>query len=262
MTHHTVHLQGLGLYGPGLSGWAQAGPVLRGERPLRPTPTELPIPTLLPPAERRRVGTALKLAMATGLDAVQAAGADAGTLATVFASSGADGDTCHQLLETLASTDRAVSPTRFHNSVHNMPAGYWNIAHHCRAPSTSLCAYDGSFGAGLLEAWTQVRETGQPCLLVAFDMAYPPPLSQVRPIPQAMGVAMVLGPTPGRGLALQLSLTQAPAATLADPVLEALRTAVPAARALPLLARLARVETGRVVLDYLDDLRLQVELAA
>mgnify|MGYP002075717815 CR=1 FL=1 len=27
-----------------------------------------------------------------------------------------------------ASDDRLISPTRFHNSVHNAPSGYWSIA--------------------------------------------------------------------------------------------------------------------------------------
>lgn len=258
----TVHVQSIGLFGPGMSGWAEARPVLRGERPLTLAPTLLPAPTSLPPAERRRVGVALKLAMATGLDAVQAAGADASTLATVFSSTGGDCDNCHHLLDTLASADRAVSPTRFHNSVHNMPAGYWGIASHCLAPSTSLCAYDATFAAGLLEAFTQVQTLGHPCLLVAFDTAYPEPLYQVRPIPYTFGVALLLNPEPATGPRLQLELTQAPLDTLSDPVLETLRTTVPAARALPLLQGLARQTSGHWVLDYLEDLQLRVSVQA
>ncbi|MCO5976026.1 beta-ketoacyl synthase chain length factor [Ideonella oryzae] len=255
-----VHVQGIGLFGPGMSGWSDALPVLRGERPLVLQPTVLPAPTSLPPAERRRVGLALKLAMAAGFDAVQVAGADASGLATVFSSTGGDCDNCHQLLDTLASADRAVSPTRFHNSVHNMPAGYWGIANQCQAPSTSLCAYDATFAAGLLEAVVQMQASGQPCLLVAYDTAYPAPLQQIRPIPHAVGVALLLSPTPGTGPALRVGWAQAPIDTLADPVLESLRTAVPAARALPLLQGLARQRHGTWVLEYLDQLQLRVEL--
>jgi predicted dinucleotide-binding enzyme len=46
-----------------------------------------------------------------------------------------------------------------------------------------------------------------------------------------------------------------------DPQLESLRTTIPAARSLPLLRKLARQETGRVVLDYLNPQRLAVEVS-
>ena len=51
----------------------------------------------------------------------------------------------------------SISPTRFHNSVHNAAAGYWGIATGATAAANALCAYDASFGAGLLEALTQVH---------------------------------------------------------------------------------------------------------
>lgn len=236
-----VHVEGVGVFGPGLSGWAHASAVLRGEQGWSAAPLQLPAPEALPPAERRRVGLALKLSMAVGFDAVRQADRDPALLATVFSSTGGDCDNCHQILETLASEDRAVSPTRFHNSVHNMPAGYWSIATACMASSTSLCAHDATFTAGLLEAATQVVCHGQETLLVAFDTFYPEPLRAHRPIPHAMGVGLVLTPErTARTLAsLALSLTDQAPDVLADPALEGLRQAVPAARALPLLRLLA-----------------------
>jgi hypothetical protein len=47
---------------------------------------------------------------------------------------------------------------------------------------------------------------------------------------------------------------------MADPELEALRTAVPAARSLPLMRLLADGVAGRVVLDYLDVSRAAVQV--
>jgi hypothetical protein len=49
-------------------------------------------------------------------------------------------------------------------------------------------------------------------------------------------------------------------AVLADASLEAIRVGVPAARALPLLRMLARGETGRTTLEYLEGLSLAVEV--
>lgn len=263
MSELRIHIEGVGLYGPGFAGWAQSAPVLRDEAAYEAgAALALPAPEALPPAERRRVGLALKLSMAAGFDAVRHAGRDPARLPAVFSSTGGDCDNCHQILSTLASEDRAVSPTRFHNSVHNMPAGYWSIATGCMAPSTSLCAYDATFAAGLLEAATQSVCQGQPCLLVAFDTAYPEPLLSLRPIPHAVGVGLVIAPerTERTLASITLRLGRADASTLAEPALEALRRAVPAARSLPLLRALARQRAGQVVVEHLDDLSLIVDV--
>jgi len=222
----------------------------------------LPVPEALPPAERRRVGLTLKLALACGFEAVRQSGMDPATLAAVFSSTGGDCDNCHHILETLASPDRAVSPTRFHNSVHNMPAGYWSIATACTAPSTSLCAYDATFAAGLIEAATQVMCTGRPCLLVAFDTAYPEPLYSLRPIPHALGLGLVLSPARSASTlaTLDLALSHAPMSTMADEGLETLRARIPAARSLPMMQALARAASASVVLEYLDGLNLAVSV--
>jgi len=48
---------------------------------------------------------------------------------------------------------------------------------------------------------------------------------------------------------------------MADPALERLRSSIPAARSLPLLAQLAHARPGRVVIDYLDDRRIALEVS-
>lgn len=256
-----VYVQGIGLYGPGLSGWQQAAAVLAQHAPLVPAPINLPAPQALPPAERRRAGLAIKLAFAAGFDAMEQADVDPATLRTVFTSSGGDGDNCHAILETLASADRSVSPTRFHNSVHNAPSGYWSIATACRAPSTSLTAYDGSFAAGLLEAATQALSAQAPCLLLAYDSPYPTPLGKVRHILHPFGVGLLLSPI-AAGTALRLSLGHAAPSRIGEPALEELRCSSPAARGLPLLQQLALGRSGRVMLEYLDRTTLDVDILA
>ena len=79
---------------------------------------------MLPPAERRRASRIVRLTLAIGLEAAAHAEADVSTLATVFASSGADGYNCHALCEQLASAARQIPPTPLHNSVHTAAAGY------------------------------------------------------------------------------------------------------------------------------------------
>lgn len=262
MTTHNIYLDGVGLLGPGLTSWEQACDVLTGRQAYVAAPTALPAVEKLPPAERRRVGTPVKLSMAIGLAAANHAGADLAQLATVFSSTEADCDNAHAILETLASPDRALSPTRFHNSVHNAASGYWGIATGSMEPSTSLSAFDATFAAGLLEAATQAISSGKLCLLLAYDTAYPEPLQHLRPIPAAMGVALVLNPrqTPTARALLKLTLGDTTATRMPEDDLEQLRLRIPAARSLPLLALLAQARNGSVVLEYLDTLRLGVEV--
>ncbi|HZT56171.1 MAG TPA: beta-ketoacyl synthase chain length factor [Burkholderiaceae bacterium] len=269
MSRLQIWVQGIGLLGPGLPSWAASLDVLRGTLPFASSPTVLPAPLRLPPAERRRAGAAVKLALAVADEAVAQAQLDPALLATVFTSSSGEGANCHALCETLATPAPMVSPTRFTNSVHNAAAGCWHIAVGSRAASTSLCALDGSFGAGLIEAAASVALGGAPLLLVASDSPYPEPLARTRPLPDHFGLALVLTPAPtARSIAaLSIGLVGADQAasacnTCEDAALDALRRAVPAAAALPLLVALARGGApGAVVLDYLAATRVRVEVS-
>jgi hypothetical protein len=154
-----IFVEGVGLLAPGLPGWQESRAVLAGQAPYLQREVAIPANNMLPPAERRRIGVPVKLALAVGQEAFAQAACDVADIATVFASSSGDGDNIHHICNVLASTERAVSPTRFHNSVHNAAAGYWSIATGCRESSTSLSCYDDSFAAGLLETAAQVAAT-------------------------------------------------------------------------------------------------------
>jgi hypothetical protein len=255
-------VEGVGLVGPGLRGWQTSRAMLAGQQAYYSAPTAVAASDLLPAAERRRAGVPVKLALAAGQEALVMAGCDAAATATVFASSSGDCDNVHYILEALATTERQISPTRFHNSVHNAAAGYWSIATQCRAPSTSLCCHDASFAAGLLEAMSQVAVSGAPVAFIAYDHPYPEPLNTVRPIHGDFGMAMLLAPQATERAVAALDITFMPqemeSSRTADPGLEALRTGVPAARCLPLLAALARSSRETVVLEYVAGTHLRV----
>ena len=258
----SAYIEGIGLLGPGFTDWPSSQAVLSGQTPYQSHPTILPPPALLPAAERRRSGAIIKLTLATGLEAIAAAGLDAKSLPSVFSSSGGDGETCHTICEMLASDDRQISPTRFHNSVHNAAAGYWSIATGAMTTSSVLSGFDASFGAGLLEAITQAVVDDTRNVLLACDTPYPEPLHRARPIPDAFGIALVLSPQrSARALAqITTSLTDAAADRLDDAALESLRLAIPAARGLPLLRSIALKQSQHVVLDYLGGTRLSVAI--
>jgi hypothetical protein len=258
-----VYVEGVGLVGPGLSGWTESREILAGARPYVPAATVAAAPRHLPAAEARRTGLPVRLALAAAREAFEHAGRDAAGTPTVFTSSSGDGDNVHEILERLASSDRALSPTRFHNSVHNAAAGYWSIAAASHEPSTSLCGYDESFAAGLVEVASQVAVEGKAVALIAYDHPYPAPLHAKRPLIASFGAAFILTPAPGdRALAaLDIHIDDADADALSvadDPALETLRAGVPAARCLPLLAALARNCAEVLALEYVRGSRLRV----
>jgi hypothetical protein len=259
-----AYVEGVGLIGPGLPGWLAGSAVLAGREDYRFTPTAIPASELLPPAERRRIGIPVKLALAAGAEAFAGARCDAAATATVFASSAGDCDNLHQMCEALATPERQVSPTRFHNSVHNAAAGYWSIAMRSRSSSTSLCCHDNSVAAGLLEAACQVASGGGPVALIAYDHPYPEPMNAARPIGASFGMALLLAPQASdravAGIDVVFLPGRAAATPIADSGLEALRRGVPAARSLPLLSALARGSSGTVILEYVEGTHLQVAL--
>jgi hypothetical protein len=247
-----AYLRAVGLAAPGLPSWRDSIATLRGEQPHVAAALPSHVPALLPVNERRRATPAIRLAFQAAEDAVRDGPAAAASLATVFASSDADLAIIHRISLALTATPRFISPTDFHNSVHNAAAGYWSIGADARVASTTLSAFDGSFAAGLLESCLLVQEDDCDVLLVAFDLPAPEPLRATRDIREPAAVALVLTrqPFPGHESALRLacSMTNDPEHTLADASLESLRCANPATRALPLLQLLARRAPGRIVL--------------
>ncbi len=257
-----AYVNGIGVLGPGLNGWPEAAAVLCQRRAYTSSATLLPAPTMLPAAERRRTGRVVKVALGVALEATAAAAADVTQLPSVFSSSGSDGHICHEICQALAQPVREVSPTRFSNSVHNAPAGYWSIATGAMTEANVLCAFDASFAAGLLDTMAQVTADRHAVMLVAYDTEYPPPLHAKRPIPDAFGIALVLSPalTPQSLARLEVTLTEEAFDTMRQPQLEALRASIPAARGLPLLELLAQQGAGRTIIEYLDVSQVAVQV--
>jgi hypothetical protein len=257
-----VYLKGLAVTGPGFGNWDALRDHLVTGAPLDSAFVPSPQGGILPGAERRRASVTIKLAVDVAQQALQQSGMQAEDLALVFASSNGDTNTIHHICEALATPEHFVSPTRFHNSVHNAPAGYWSIASGSMQPSSSICAWNDSFAAGLVEAATQCLAENVPVLLTVFDTPFPEPLHEKTPGHQLFGVAMVLDSNPDDSLAnmtIAVDGDASLAATpMADPELESLRGDSSASRSLPLLAAFAATEAQEVILGYSGDLRLRV----
>jgi Beta-ketoacyl synthase, N-terminal domain len=252
MTMLTAYVESISVTAPGLPDWQRAQPVLRQQAPLWPDLPSTYQPLLLPANERRRISPIVRLAFQIAEAATQSCHIPAEQLACVYASADGDLSIAHRIYTALATTPRVVSPTDFHNSVHNAAAGYWSIASGARGPSTAIAAFDHSFATGLLEALCMVVAEQQATLLLACDLPAPQPLLANRSVQFAMGVGMILTPQRTDHALAQLTVehcaVDATATTMLTPELEALRQANPVGRALPLLKLLADQGTGSAVL--------------
>ena len=259
-----VGIQGIGLLAEGLEGWRTGRAVLACTEPFAPVAVPDPEAALLPPNERRRSSDCVRWALHVAQEAIAQSGLDPREVPTVFASSGGEMGVLDTLCRTLATPERVISPTLFHQSVHNTASGYWGIATTCQQSSTALSCYDDSFAAGLLEAITFVWVEQRPVLLVAYDLAVPAPLNEARPITAGFAVALVLAPPSDSSLAsmdLRLEEThQDEAGRLQDPALERVRQDNPAARSLPLLSAIAAGRLQSVRLSLLDSQQLILEI--
>lgn len=250
-----VFVSNVGIAGPGLNGWADARPVLAGEIAYQAAPTSRATPDILCAAERRRSSQSARLAILAAEDALCAGGLKGEEIATIFASSDGDGAITQEICESLAGLARDVSPTSFHNSVYNAPAGYWSIATHSRLASTSICAYDVSFAAGLLEAATYAVVEREAVMLVASDLPFPAPLHAIRPVADSFAAAILISPSPAPGSFVRCEVSLQPRSSstaFPEGLPERLRSN-PAARSLPLLAVFAKRMIATVRIEYSDN---------
>ena len=171
MSSTTLFIESVALWAPTLPGWDLARAAFRGEAASAEPPARRPSPELLPAAERRRAPDTVALALEVASHAVARSGLAPTELLSVFTSCQGDLGITDYVCSTLVSAPMLVSPTRFHNSVHNAASGYWGIATGCTQASTAVSAFECSFSAGLLEAATQAVAESRPVLLVGYDIA-------------------------------------------------------------------------------------------
>jgi hypothetical protein len=259
----TVYVDGIGFWAPGIPDWPSMLRALDGDGFEMPETATRPAPGILPPTERRRAPEPVLLASEVAGQACAMAGRDPATLACVFTSTHGDLAITDAMCATLAADPRELSPTRFHNSVHNAPAGYWTVAAHCHASATAISARHGSFAAGLLEAALEVHAENESVMLSAYDVAAPGPLAEVAPSELPFATALVLSPTRTPASLASLSLDLAQAASAADYVpgqfAPFLRNPM-AAQALPLLVALAQKRSAAIMLASGADTSLRVEV--
>lgn len=246
-----VFIDAIGLSTSGIDNWESGSRILRGEEPYEASELERYKPQFLPANERRRATNLIRLAFKVCEEITPANPEQNDRLATVFASSGGDYQILDQLSKVLALPDKPVSPTMFHNSVHNSAAGYFGIATGSREASTSISGLNCSFFSGLVEAIVQAGHSNKPILLAVYDTAPPEPMQAKRPITTPFACAFILSPNQSEKsiakIEPRIDYDEPSESTMAEPTLEALRCDNPAARALPLLSLLAKKQSGTIL---------------
>jgi len=232
---------GVGAWGPGFNNWLELSGALNGqalnlERPKGPKPE------IIPANERRRAPLPVRLAVESSWQACQQAGLDPKDLASVFVSGLGDTQLTDYMCRTLASNNKALSPTKFHNSVHNAAAGYWTISTGCMQAANSVGGFDKSVSLTLMEALIQSKIENRAVLLTFYDAPSSDVLMGLMHNDVAFAASIIVAPVAPLDLPifqseLIASQSQWPS-FVSDSELEHCYEVNPAARILPLLKML------------------------
>ena len=149
-------------------------------------------PGLIPPRERRRAPQSVKMAVEVLDQACSMAAVSPASAATVFSSAMGDMQITDYLCKVLVAPPRLVSPTRFHNSVHNATTGYWSITRNSHAPTSAISALNYTASMVFLEAAVQAAEEDLPVLMVSQEMAAPAALRTICPSDTPISLALLL----------------------------------------------------------------------
>ena len=255
-----IYINSLSIAAPNLLGLEQAMPVLTNKKQWQSTQFPKLAPQLLPANERRRMTSYIKLAIHV-TDEVNTTDK---SLAAVFASSNGDFFITDHICNTLTMSPKYVSPTQFHNSVHNAVSGYWAIAANSPAASTSISTGDSTFSSGLLEAVTQVLTLQEDILYVAYDYPATAPLDKFSDVTEPFATAFILSlnkteSTIGK-IKVQVSNENININSCKNASLNALQNSNPIAKSLALLEALCLNNSSTIYLPYLNNSKLKIEV--
>jgi len=187
-----VDIVGVGVWSENFSNWDEFCSVFAGGAGSQATTLK---PELIPAKERRRAPLSVKMAVEVMDQACRMSALVPSEVATVFASVYGDMGTTDYICRTLDTAPRTVSPTRFHNSVHNAPTGNWAIATHCQLPANAISAYLYTASMAFLEGAIQVLEDDIPVLVCVQELASPTAVKPIYDSEQSLSTALLLAPT-------------------------------------------------------------------
>jgi len=225
----------------------------------------VPSPSQIPGRERRRAPSLVKLAVEVAHQACDMSGIDKTEVASVFCSAMGDSEIATYICQTLAGPAKVLSPTKFHNSVHNAPAGYWSISAENRAPSSSVAGSRYSFPVALLEASVLATAECRPVLLVAADIQVRGPYERVYPIENPFGAGLLIQnqaiDAAGWSITLEYRSGRVDWPALNNSFLQELSETNPAARCLSLIEAMGLQERTAIEWPLNESSYLHLELS-
>ncbi|MEE9342040.1 MAG: beta-ketoacyl synthase chain length factor [Gammaproteobacteria bacterium] len=126
----------------------------------------------LPAMVRRRTSIATRVAISAAIRACCNANMRH-NIPAVFVSLSGEIQITDQLCQAIAKNDYPLSPTQFHNSVHNTASSYWSLTMSNQAPMMAMSALEDGFALGLLESWCQLQTGIEKVLLVIYEEEAP-----------------------------------------------------------------------------------------
>lgn len=196
----TAYLRGVGLWTPAypsFEAWVAAGmpDSLAVDEAQRNAVR--PAAELLHPRLRRRTSV-LTRASVTALEAAaEEGGTTLDALRFVLVSSFGEIETTVELLEQLAEPQGPVSPTKFHNSVHNTATGYMSIASGNHREATALAGGPHNLEIATLELLAGLAIDGGDAVLMIAEELLPAPFARPDADP-TFAVALHFGAEPAR----------------------------------------------------------------
>lgn len=258
-------LLGLGAWGPGFATWEQLREILLSPKSAGDLPPATnPSPQVIPANERRRAPLPVKMAVEVSGQALAASGLASADVACVFGSGLGDTEITDYMCRELTTELKQLSPTKFHNSVHNAAAGYWTISTGCMKSANSIAAYQQTAALALLEGAIQCVQQNEPVLITLFDTPAHASYRQIFACDRPFAAALLICPEDytdkGQPLSFdtnaQDELPQCPE----HPELASLYRDNPSARVLGLLQLIAAGKAGAVGLPISPARQLAVRL--
>ena len=161
--------------------------------------TEKPDANLLQGPLRRRATPLTRMSVEVMQQALEMGGGNIAETPSIWATAHGEHSTAIGLLGMMLKGEGKLSPTKFHNSVHNTPSGYASIAAQNRSPSTTLTGGTELVASALCEAGAMVSHLDREVVLVLADEPLMTPFDSPETA-RPLATSFLLSPNPSQAL--------------------------------------------------------------
>jgi Beta-ketoacyl synthase, N-terminal domain len=249
----SCNLLSCGAWGSNFENWRELSELFNGKR-ADGKASSGPKPEIIPANERRRAPLPVRLAVETSWQATRMAAMDPKELSCIFVSGIGDTQLTDYMCKELMTDSKQLSPTKFHNSVHNAAAGYWTISTGCERAANSVAAFQESVPMALMEAMVQCNLEAVPLLITFYDAPIADVLTDILGKGSAFSVSLIIAPDQNsyskesgykrQQITIKIlpEVADWPELATSQPLVQELYTSSPAGRILSLLEKLSLQE--------------------